>query len=68
MNNFQIVGNGNSIILNGARWERYHQSKLANVVFVRALHEKLQAKGSKVKAVSAHPGLAATDLQVIMAS
>lgn len=43
---------------------RYHQTKLANCVFTYALDEKLRAKGSKVKALVAHPGLSATNLQV----
>lgn len=52
----------------GARWERYHQTKLANVVFTYALDDKIKAKGSKVKALVAHPGLAATNLQVTTAA
>lgn len=44
--------------------ERYHQTKLANALFTYALSAKLVAKGSKVKALCAHPGLAATNLQV----
>ena len=40
------------------------QSKLANAVFTVALHEKLQAAGSRVKVLVAAPGLAATNLQV----
>lgn len=62
-NGGNLGGNGNSMIFGGARWQRYHQTKLANVVFVRALHNRFQAKGSKMKAMSAHPGLAATSLQ-----
>jgi len=45
-------------------WTRYHQTKLANAVFAMAMHEKLKAKGSKVKALSADPGLASSNLQV----
>lgn len=67
-NGGNLGGNGNSMIFGGARWQRYHQTKLANVVFVRALHNKFQEKGSKIKAMSAHPGLAATSLQVITLS
>jgi NAD(P)-dependent dehydrogenase (short-subunit alcohol dehydrogenase family) len=50
--------------LSNPRWKRYQQTKLANVVFTYALDDKIQAKGSKVKALVAHPGLAATNLQV----
>lgn len=44
--------------------ERYHQSKLANIVFSMALHSKFsKANGySNFKALSAAPGIAATDL------
>eukprot|EP00967_Tisochrysis_lutea_P004523 scaffold5351_cov26-Tisochrysis_lutea.AAC.1 len=45
-------------------WVRYGQTKLANAMSAMILHEKLHAKGSKVKALSVAPGLAATDLQV----
>ena len=40
------------------------QTKLANVVFTLGLHDRLQAAGSRVKALCAAPGLAATNLQV----
>jgi len=43
-----------------AKWERYHQSKLANVVFTLALADRL--KGGKVKAVCAAPGHTSTSL------
>eukprot|EP00466_Bigelowiella_natans_P014867 jgi/Bigna1/51616/estExt_Genewise1Plus.C_20035 len=51
----------------GPRWERYHQSKLANCVFTYALHDRLEASSKlkgKIKAVVAHPGLSSTNLQV----
>merc|ERR1712137_1173447 len=48
--------------MGGAPFLRYFQSKLANAVFTQALHEKLTAKGSKVKAYCADPGMSATSL------
>ncbi len=58
-----LGGNGASMFFGGARWKRYNQSKLANCAFTAALHHKLTASGSKVKALVAHPGLANTNLQ-----
>lgn len=53
----------------GPRWERYHQTKLANATFTYGLQQKLDAAGvANVKALLAHPGLAATNLQVTTAS
>jgi len=46
----------------GPRWERYQQSKLANVVFTYALDDKLKASKSNIKAFVAHPGGASTSL------
>ena len=47
---------GNNIgITGGGRWVRYGQTKLANAAFTAALHEKLQAKGSKIKALGHIP-------------
>lgn len=63
-NGGNLGGNGNSMIFNGGRWSRYHQSKLANAVFMVALSEKLEAKGSKVKSLCAAPGFASTNLAV----
>ena len=63
-NGGDLGGNGASMFLGGARWQRYHQTKLANAVFTHALATKLSAKGSRVKAICAAPGLAATNLQV----
>mmetsp|Transcript_34795 Transcript_34795/g.91436 ORF Transcript_34795/g.91436 Transcript_34795/m.91436 type:complete len:365 (+) Transcript_34795:12-1106(+) len=45
-------------------YERYHQSKLANMLFTISLHEKLSARGSKVKALACTPGVCATDMFV----
>ena len=62
-NGGNLGGNGASMFFSGGRWVRYGQTKLANAAFTACLHEKLQAKGSKVRALVAHPGLAETDLQ-----
>eukprot|EP00930_Biecheleria_cincta_P101504 TRINITY_DN93153_c0_g1_i1.p1 TRINITY_DN93153_c0_g1~~TRINITY_DN93153_c0_g1_i1.p1 ORF type:complete len:367 (-),score=80.80 TRINITY_DN93153_c0_g1_i1:3-1103(-) len=48
----------------GECFARYHQSKLANSVFMVCLHRKLTAKGSKVKSVCAEPGVCDTALLV----
>jgi NAD(P)-dependent dehydrogenase (short-subunit alcohol dehydrogenase family) len=44
-------------------WRAYGQSKLANLLFMRELQRRLEATGSPVRAVAAHPGYAATNLQ-----
>ena len=59
-----LGGDGGGMLTGGARWVRYNQTKLANCAFTAALHERLQKKGSKVKALVAHPGLSNTSLQV----
>ncbi|MFT5583853.1 MAG: NAD(P)-dependent dehydrogenase (short-subunit alcohol dehydrogenase family) [Cognaticolwellia sp.] len=52
----------------GPRWSRYHQTKLANYAFTYGIKQRLEARGgSRVKALIAHPGLAATSLQVTTA-
>jgi NAD(P)-dependent dehydrogenase (short-subunit alcohol dehydrogenase family) len=52
----------------GPRWERYHQTKLANAVFTYGLQTKLNEAGIRnVIPLLAHPGLARTNLQVITA-
>ncbi len=63
-NGGNLGGNGANMIFGGARWIRYSQTKLANAAFTAALHHKLQAKDSKVRALVAHPGWANTELQV----
>ncbi len=53
----------------GPRWERYHQTKLANAVFTYGLQQKLEeANITHVIPLLAHPGLAATNLQLTTAS
>jgi NAD(P)-dependent dehydrogenase (short-subunit alcohol dehydrogenase family) len=44
-------------------WAAYSQSKLANLLFVLELERRLSEAGSAVRAVAAHPGYAATNLQ-----
>lgn len=62
-NGGNLGGDGTGLVMNGARWKRYNQTKLANAAFTAALHERIQTSGSKVKALVAHPGLARTELQ-----
>jgi len=45
------------------RWGAYGQSKLANLLFTLELQRRLDAAGSPVRALAAHPGYAATNLQ-----
>ncbi|MFT4679902.1 MAG: NAD(P)-dependent dehydrogenase (short-subunit alcohol dehydrogenase family) [Flavobacteriales bacterium] len=53
----------------GPRWERYHQTKLANATFTYGLKKKLEeANITNVIPLLAHPGLAATNLQVTTSS
>lgn len=47
----------------GPRWERYHQTKLANCTFAYGLKNKLeQNRITHIKCLLAHPGLAWTSL------
>lgn len=62
-NGGDLGGNGSAMFFgNRARWERYHQTKLANAVFTVALAEAF--KNTKLKAACAAPGLSSTNLQV----
>jgi NAD(P)-dependent dehydrogenase (short-subunit alcohol dehydrogenase family) len=45
------------------RWGAYGQSKLSNLLFTLELQRRLSAAGSDLRAVAAHPGYAATNLQ-----
>jgi NAD(P)-dependent dehydrogenase (short-subunit alcohol dehydrogenase family) len=45
------------------RWPAYGQTKLANLLFTLELQRRLTAAGSPLRAVAAHPGYAATNLQ-----
>ena len=44
-------------------WGAYGQSKLANLLFMRELSERLRAAGLPIMSVAAHPGYASTHLQ-----
>ncbi|MBW8792405.1 MAG: SDR family NAD(P)-dependent oxidoreductase [Streptomyces sp.] len=57
--------NFDNVDLSGAYTARraYGQSKLANLLFTLELQRRLSETGSPVRALSAHPGLAATELQ-----
>jgi NAD(P)-dependent dehydrogenase (short-subunit alcohol dehydrogenase family) len=44
-------------------WRAYGQTKLANLLFTLELERRLIADGSRVRAMAAHPGYAATNLQ-----
>jgi NAD(P)-dependent dehydrogenase (short-subunit alcohol dehydrogenase family) len=65
-NGGNLGGDGSSMLFGGARWVRYQQSKLANSVFTKALADKFGDNG--IVAACAHPGLAATNLQLTTAS
>lgn len=58
-----------NISFQGPRWARYHQTKLANAAFTYGLKKKLEeAKITNVIPLLAHPGLAATNLQITTAA
>ncbi len=44
-------------------WPAYGQSKLANLLFTSELQRRLDAAGWRLKALAAHPGYSATNLQ-----
>ena len=44
-------------------WLAYGQSKLANLLFTSELQHRLDAGGSTLRALAAHPGYSATNLQ-----
>ncbi len=44
-------------------WRAYSQSKLANLLFTSELQRRLAAADAAVRAMAAHPGYAATNLQ-----
>ena len=65
-NGGNLGGDGSKLqnmMFSGPRWLRYNQTKLANAAFTAALHQRLQERGSNIKAIVAHPGFARTHLQ-----
>lgn len=71
-NGGNLGGDGNETenqSFRGPRWERYHQTKLANATFTYGLKQKLESQNiTNVLPLLAHPGLAKTQLQVTTAS
>lgn len=59
-NGGNLGGNG-EFMFTGAKWSRYHQTKLANAVMTMALKDRLKESG--IKATVAAPGIANTNLQ-----
>lgn len=47
-----------------SRFAAYGQSKLCNLLFTRALAQKLKARGSRVTVNAVHPGMVASDIVV----
>jgi len=47
-----------------ASYERYHQSKLANLAFTAALDERLRTKNSRIRSIACHPGVCGTNMYV----
>lgn len=43
-------------------WREYGQSKLADLILALELHERLQASGSPVASLAAHPGVSQSEL------
>ena len=58
-----------NVSFRGPRWERYHQTKLANCAFAYGLKQKLEENNiTNILPLLAHPGLALTNLQVTTAA
>jgi NAD(P)-dependent dehydrogenase (short-subunit alcohol dehydrogenase family) len=47
------------------RWEAYGQAKLANLLFVLELQQRAARAGLPLRALAAHPGYSATNLQAV---
>ena len=48
-----------------SKWRAYGQSKLANLLFAYELQRRFAAIGANATSVAAHPGFAATNLQLV---
>ena len=59
----KLGGDGASMFFGGARWKRYQQSKLSNVVLSLALNDRLRKSDKSIVACACAPGLASTELQ-----
>lgn len=68
----ELGGNGSeeeNLSFSGPRWERYHQTKLANFVFTYLLNDYFKEKDIKnIFSTVSHPGLADTSLITTSAS
>jgi len=66
-NGGHLGGNGTdeeNSSFSGPRWQRYHQTKLANCAFTYGLKQKLEQQNIRnIKVLLAHPGLALTNLR-----
>ena len=47
------------------RWPAYSQSKLANILFARELHRRVEEAGLSILSSACHPGASATNLQFV---
>lgn len=61
-----MLGGESSSFMSGGEWERYFQTKLANSVFSKALHDKLTSSSDtdvqNIMSLCAHPGGSKTNL------
>jgi NAD(P)-dependent dehydrogenase (short-subunit alcohol dehydrogenase family) len=65
------LGGDSTSFFGGARWERYHQSKLANSAFTMELAHRINQNPEStkgIKSVVVAPGLSATNLQLASAA
>ena len=61
---FYAAGSGGCLGGMAKAGARYHQSKLANLLFTSALDGKLRRSGSRVKALACTPGVCGSDMYV----